>query len=121
MKCALINKKTNLVENVIVIDDLSSFVVHDGFIIHPYEDATIGDVWDGTECVHPPEPPISPENQKKLILSELNHLDIFIPRGLEDYFTIIGFDTTKLPKVQQDRLAQKADLRTELKSINANS
>lgn len=45
------------------------------------------------------------------ISAKLAALDLFLPRALEDYWTTIEFDTTTLPKVQQDRLARKNELR----------
>lgn len=48
-----------------------------------------------------------------IIATALADLDTYIPRGLEDTWSAIGFDTTKLPQKQQDRLAQKIALRAK--------
>lgn len=49
------------------------------------------------------------------IKQQLSALDTYMPRGLEDYFITSGFDITKLPQIQQDRLKQKQNLRAQLK------
>jgi hypothetical protein len=48
------------------------------------------------------------------ILAQIAALDIFVPRGLEDAIAAYGWDVTKLPAIQQERLSQKAALRAEL-------
>jgi hypothetical protein len=48
------------------------------------------------------------------ILAQIAAIDVFVPRGLEDTWAAMGFDTTKLPAIQQSRLAQKQALRTQL-------
>jgi hypothetical protein len=48
------------------------------------------------------------------ILSQLAELDSYIPRAIEDYWISIGFDTTKLPAIQQTRLSQKISLRSQI-------
>ena len=48
------------------------------------------------------------------ILAELSSLDAYIPRGLEDYWTAIAFDTAAMPAPQRARLARKAALRGAL-------
>ena len=48
------------------------------------------------------------------ILAQIAVLDTYIPRGLEDLITGLAFDVTKLPQIQQQRLAQKAALRLQL-------
>ncbi|HLN23835.1 MAG TPA: hypothetical protein VK558_07610 [Patescibacteria group bacterium] len=48
------------------------------------------------------------------ILAQITALDVFVPRGLEDTWTALGFDTTKLPAIQQTRLTQKIALRAQL-------
>lgn len=48
------------------------------------------------------------------ILAEIEALDRFIPRGLEDLIAALAVDVTTLPQVQQDRLARKAALRGQL-------
>lgn len=58
--------------------------------------------------------PFTPAEQNAPILAQIAVLDTYIPRGLEDLITGLGFDVTKLPQVQQDRLAQKATLRASL-------
>lgn len=49
------------------------------------------------------------------ILAQIAELDRFIPRGLEDLIVALAFDVSALPQVQQDRLAQKAALRAQLR------
>ncbi|HLN23872.1 MAG TPA: hypothetical protein VK558_07810 [Patescibacteria group bacterium] len=50
------------------------------------------------------------------ILAQIAALDVFVPRGLEDAIAAYGWDVTKLPAVQQERLAQKAALRAQLQA-----
>ena len=44
-------------------------------------------------------------------ISDLATHDTYIPRGLEDTWTALAFDTTKLPALQQDRLTAKTAAR----------
>lgn len=48
------------------------------------------------------------------ILMQLQVLDTYIPRGLEDMWSATGFNTTTLPSIQQTRLAQKLTLRSQI-------
>ncbi len=59
-----------------------------------------------------PSPAINPQEQEARL--RLAALDSFIPRGLEDAWAASGFDAKTLPKVQQERLAEKATLRKRL-------
>lgn len=47
-------------------------------------------------------------------LQELESLDKFLPRCVEDMITASGIDITTLPQIMQDRLARKQELRTQL-------
>lgn len=58
-------------------------------------------------------------NSKTNILAQFPPLDIFLPRALEDYWIAISFDTTKLPAIQQQRLAEKKALRAQIAPILA--
>lgn len=59
--------------------------------------------------------------QSKLwqIQAELDRLDKYLPRGLEDYWSATECDITALPQVQQDRLARKVALRAAHAAIEA--
>ena len=48
------------------------------------------------------------------ILSELSSLDAYIPRGLEDFWAIVAFDTASLPEQERTRLTRKIELRGQL-------
>ena len=52
--------------------------------------------------------------QGELMKAELASLDTSIPRGMEDYWAAISFDTTKLPTATQDKLARKQALPVQL-------
>ena len=60
----------------------------------------------------PPQP-----SQSDLIKAELASLDIVLSRSVEDTWTALGLDTTKLPQIVQDRLARKIELRNQLKTL----
>lgn len=62
-------------------------------------------------------PVLTVDQQKAAIISQLAVLDSYIPRGLEDMWVATGFDTTKLPTIQQNRLAQKISLRAQLAAL----
>lgn len=62
----------------------------------------------------PPTPPKTANELNEPILRQIAALDAYIPRGLEDLIAGLGFDVTKLPQVQQDRLEQKKALRAQL-------
>ena len=53
------------------------------------------------------------------ITAALSELDQYIPRGIEDTWIVLGVDTTKLPAIQQSRLALKKALRTAYASVEA--
>jgi hypothetical protein len=59
--------------------------------------------------------------QSKLwqIQAELDRLDKYLPRGLEDFWAATEYDVTNLPQVQQDRLARKAVLRAAYAAVEA--
>ena len=45
------------------------------------------------------------------IASKLLELDKYISRGLEDTWTLLQIDISKLPEIQQERLSKKVSLR----------
>jgi len=49
--------------------------------------------------------------------AQLLALDSYIPRGLEDLIAAQAFDVTKLPAIQQQRLAQKTTLRAQIVAL----
>ena len=53
------------------------------------------------------------------IQADLDQLDKYLPRGLEDFWTATAFNTTSLPQVQQDRLARKVVLREKHGAVEA--
>ena len=81
-------------------------------------DWTVKQYVDGAlqDIPKPPEPaPYVPTDaellaqakQSKLwqIQAELDRLDKYLPRGLEDFWAATEYDVTNLPQVQRDRLA----------------
>ena len=62
---------------------------------------------------------VAKTSKQATIFAALAELDAYIPRGLEDTWTVLGVDTTKLPAVQQTRLALKASLRTAYAAVEA--
>lgn len=48
------------------------------------------------------------------IKAELDSLDLVLPRSVEDTWTVLALDTTKLPQIVQDRLTRKIELRNQL-------
>lgn len=77
--------------------------------------------WEQVEDGFVPPKSLDQVKQEKLaeIQAELSSLDAYIPRGLEDTWTLLGTDTTKLPVEQQTRLARKVALRTAYNAIEA--
>ena len=78
----------------------------------------------------PPEPePVLPtgaellarakNNKLRQIQAELDRLDKYLPRGLEDFWSATEYDVTNLPQVQRDRLARKAVLRAAYAAVEA--
>jgi hypothetical protein len=63
-----------------------------------------------------PDPVAAKAAHNAPILVQIAAIDVFIPRGLEDTWAAMGFDTTKLPAIQQSRLAQKIALRAQLQA-----
>ena len=62
---------------------------------------------------------VAKTSKQATISASLTELDGYIPRGLEDTWMVLGVDTTKLPAVQQTRLALKASLRTAYAAVEA--
>ena len=67
MRYALVNTETNIVENMIELEEGAVWSPPQGHIIVPYETAVgFGDTWNGTEFIPapkpfvPPEPPVEP-------------------------------------------------------------
>lgn len=76
--------------------------------------------WDGTHWVEglTQEEIVSYKpGEEEIIKTELQSLDNVLPRAVEDLIIAIGLDTKKLPKIMQDRLNQKQQLRERLQSI----
>jgi hypothetical protein len=60
---------------------------------------------------------LSTEDKFMILFLNLSSLDKTVPRGLEDYWAQIGYDTTKLPAQTQAVLAAKISLRAQLAAI----
>lgn len=108
-------------------DELAAqgWLVSDNPIVWAEKQYVGGDLVDIPKPAEP-EPPTEAEllaqaKQSKLwqIQSELDQLDKYLPRALEDYWTAIGFNTTTLPQIQRDRLARKVALRAAHAAIEA--
>jgi hypothetical protein len=54
-KC-LLDSATKVVINVIALEDGAIWTPPDGMELAPQHDGEIGDTWDGTQFVKPPEP-----------------------------------------------------------------
>lgn len=65
-----------------------------------------------------PTNPLPPPQQPAL-RATLISLDTSIPRCLEDYWTAVSFDTTKLPPAAQAKLTTKQTARTALAALIA--
>lgn len=61
--------------------------------------------------------PIPVITEKESIQNELNELDKYLPRCVEDLITVQGVDITTLPQIMQDRISRKEELRTQLQTI----
>src|ERR1700730_3961144 len=114
-RCALIDAAGNVVN--IIIADAQSHLPPEGLTLQTSEAACIGDTWNGSAFVRSPAPALALAAQRAQITAPLARLDTYISRGLEDYWIAIGFDTTKLPQLQQDRLARKRALRKQLRGM----
>lgn len=55
--------------------------------------------------------------QQPALAVQLAALDSHIPRGLEDYWSTITFNTALLPAVTQTKLASKISLRAQLAAL----
>lgn len=51
------------------------------------------------------------------VINQLTTLDQYLPRSIEDYWTVTNFNTTTLPQPMQDRLALKISLRQQLSEL----
>ena len=115
MYYSLVNKATGIVENKIIGNN---FVPQDNYSLVESTESTghIGDSWDGYTFTAI-APVLTGAQKKQAIVDQLNALDRYIPLSIEDYWNSVGFDTTKLPQKQQDRLTKKQQLRTQYNSI----
>ncbi len=58
MEYALINNETNIVKNVVVLEDGAQWAPPENYTLLPLlENAGIGDTWNGTSFIKPPPPP----------------------------------------------------------------
>jgi len=82
-------------------------------ITSPLEDLT-----DAQRAVIAAHDPATPNKavHNAAILAQIAALDVYVPRGLEDAIAAYGWDVTKLPAIQQTRLAQKVALRAQLQA-----
>jgi hypothetical protein len=55
--------------------------------------------------------------QEELIKTELESLDVYLPRCVEDLITVQGIDVLTLPQVMQDRITRKQELREQLNTM----
>jgi len=60
---------------------------------------------------------LSKDMQICVLQSQLDYLDNTIPRGLEDYWTQIGYNTSLLPSSTQNVLALKVSLRAQIVAL----
>lgn len=67
-------------------------------------------VWDTRQATHAER--VSRVNTP--IIARIAELDRFIPRGLEDLIAALAVDISTLPQIQQERLAEKVALRSQL-------
>lgn len=79
----------------------------------------VSGVWNLVDIAVPSEDIPPQPSQSDLIKAELASLDNVLPRSVEDTWTALGLDTSKLPQVVQDRLARKIELRNQLKTLIA--
>ena len=78
------------------------------------DDGEIGADADGNPVIVPYTAAQAATRAAMAAKVQLSALDAFLPRALEDMWTATGFDTTKLPPVQQARLKQKIALRAQI-------
>ena len=116
MRYALINNETNVVENVIELEDGHKWKCPENYRVEPTDEHTINDQHDGEKFIAVPRV-FTPEEQKKRALFALSIHDSFLPRAMEDIWEAMGVDTTKLPEAQQACLKDKIALRTQLAEL----
>lgn len=60
---------------------------------------------------------LSKEEKFTILYYQLYYLDSIIPRGLEDFWQVSGFDTSTLPEQSKKVLVQKAKIRTDIRNL----
>jgi hypothetical protein len=59
MNYAVVNKETNIVENVIVLEDVNAWTPPENMLVVPLDSAAgIGDTWDGMQFIYALEPEV---------------------------------------------------------------
>lgn len=59
MNYALVNKATNIVDNVIVLEDVNAWTPPEDMLLVLLDAAAgIGDTWDGTQFIYAPDPEV---------------------------------------------------------------
>ncbi len=116
MRYALINNETNVVENVIELDDGHKWKCPENYRVERTDEHTINDIHDGEKLIAQPRV-FTPEEQKIRALFALSIHDSFLSRAMEDTWEAMGIDTTKLPEAQQARLKDKIALRAQLSEL----
>jgi hypothetical protein len=57
------------------------------------------------------------QSQVMSIKLELQELDTFLPRCMEDVIVASGINVVALPQIMQDRIARKTELRNQLREV----
>jgi len=114
---AIINQNSSIVENITNLDLATGWTPHTGYIAVQSDTAGIGQIYTGGTFSTPSPPSPTIDQQKAAIIGQLKGLDQYIPRGLEDTWTAMSFNTSTLPSIQQTRLAQKISLRAQLAAL----
>ena len=78
VKVCLLNSATNVVENIIEVDDINNvpdFAIGEGQVVAPNHDAEIGDIWNGSSyTLSEHRQPMSEEQRWKDIRRNRNFL-----------------------------------------------
>lgn len=124
MRAAVINTTSNIVENLILVNQLSDWSAPSGYeaVDVTSVDCAIGDSYDGTNFTHPTPPtPPTPTAQQQIdaLMGQLTLLDPFLTRATEDHWAATSFDVTTLPAVTQDRLTQKQSIRSQIAALRS--